>query len=187
MGWGLPLVPAGTYASVMQVLLGSKIGEAIPRFSGRYWWVGNLTALALLAYQFALIDFGFHMVMCVIGRVFGMREVPPPYEFFLVRSSGAFMWFAVAWCLMGAPRAAREPGAIGYLASFIVAVPLIWVALFLVAGHSWLRAGSSGKVGLKEMYQSERFVQFMWRTQCTLVGITFATLILLAIYLRSNP
>jgi hypothetical protein len=111
--------------------------------------------------------------------IFGILEFPPPLEFFLVRTSGAFMWFAVAFCLMMAPALAQEPGPTGYLMSLLVSVPILWVMLFLVAAYSWHQAESAGRVGLKEMYRSNQFTKFVWWTQCGLATLAVAGLIIL--------
>ena len=96
--------------------------------------------------------------MCGIGSLFGMRERPPPYEFFVIRVASAAMWFAVSVSLMAVPNVAEQAGIVGHLASVAMAFPLVWVVLFLIAGWSWQRGGGGGRVGLKEMYSSERLV-----------------------------
>jgi len=122
--------------------------------------------------------------MCGFGKIFGMRELPPPYEFFLVRTAGVFMWFSVAVCLMGLPSLAHTPGFSGRLAARALEPPfsVIWILLYLVAGLSWMGLIPLGKerVGLKEMYESDRFVKLVWWTQLSLCVLTLAGMILLA-------
>jgi hypothetical protein len=81
--------------------------------------------------------------MCGLGKIFGMRESPPPYEFFLVRAGGVFMWFSVVVSLMALPVLAQTPNLMGHLAADALSVhliSLIWMVVFLVAGFSWMVA-----------------------------------------------
>jgi hypothetical protein len=64
--------------------------------------------------------------MCFVGHLVGAYERPPPYEFFLIRVTAGFMWFALACCLMMVPIFTKEGGAVGYVASMAQAVPLVW-------------------------------------------------------------
>lgn len=168
LGWWFPMIPGNVYAWAAQVIFEPLITEKIPEFPAWLFLVGNVFFILFFAHFIASIDFVFHVLMCGLGRIFRMRESPPPYEFFLVRASGGLMWFAVSVCIMVLPILALRNDTIGYLASSAVAVPLIWIPLFIVAGFSQQKAGSSGWVGLTKMYQSERFVKFFWRIECSL-------------------
>jgi hypothetical protein len=127
--------------------------------------------------------------MCWLGKVFGMRESPPPYEFFLVRTASGFMWLSIFVSLMALPVLAQTPDLIGHLTASALSVPLIssvWAMLTLVAAASssgmfrgMFRADNRGIVGLKEMYESDRFVKLFWRTELTLGGVMFAGIIFL--------
>jgi hypothetical protein len=98
-----------------------------------------------------------------------------------VRTAGGFMWFSVTVCLMALPVLAQAPDLSGRLAARALAFTpflLIWMLLFLVAGLSWvIGARNKRRVGLKEMYESDRFVKLVWWTQLTLAVLTFAGLI----------
>jgi hypothetical protein len=118
--------------------------------------------------------------MCWVGKIFGLRESPPPYEFFLVRSAGGVMWFSMTIWLMTLPLLALRPDFIGRLAAGALAVPLIWTVLFVVAGFSWMETGNRERVRLKEMYESDRFVKLVWWTQLTLVVLILIGMIVLA-------
>ena len=74
----------------------------------------------------------------------------------------------------GAPIFAQDSGMVGHLASLLVAVPLLWAGLFTVAGLSWLQPGSTGVVGLKEMYRSAGFVKAIRCTQGVLAIVVLA-------------
>ena len=180
--WWVPMVPGSVYAWAVQVLFVQSIAERLPDFPIWLFSVGNVFFILFLAHFTALTDYGFHASICLIGRAFRMREQPPPYEFFLVRFSGRFMWFAVALCILTLPILALRHDRIGYLASSLVAVPLVWIPLFMVATHSSQRASSSSRVGLTKMYQSERFVRFYWRIKCSLVIFSILGLIYLNRY-----
>jgi hypothetical protein len=129
--------------------------------------------------------------MCRLGKkMFEMRELPPPYEFFLVRTSGGCMWFSVVVSLMALPVLTQTPGLIGHLAAGALSVPLIlliWTVLFLVAGWSWMvRTGQRGSVHLKEMYESGRFVKLVSRAQLTTLAILMLAGMIYLIVLRHN-
>jgi hypothetical protein len=199
LGWGLPFIPGITYAWGTQEFLGRSIEysfshfspnieHVIPHFSTLFltmFFIGNDILIAAIIYFGAFFTFEFHSLMCRLGKIFGMRELPPPYEFFLVRTAGVFMWFSVAVCLMALPVLAQTPDLSGRLAARAFAfTPFwwIWMLLFLVAGLSWTRliplgAANKGRVGLKEMYKSDRFVKLVWWTQLALYLLTLPGLI----------
>lgn len=188
LGWGLPFLPGFLYAWSAQAFFGpsmEQMGHALPQSNYLFnhflyfFWIGNYILIPMIIYFGAFIVFGSHWVFCGLGRICGMRESPPPYEFFLVRTAGGFMWFSIAIGLMALPVLAQRPDLIGRLAANAFVVPLIWAVLFSIAGLSSMGAGNKGKVGLKEMYKSERFVKFVWRTQGTLAVLTFAGIIFL--------
>ena len=183
LGWWIPWVPGSVYAGAVQFLFAPAIAEVAPDFPMKIIPIGNSILIVFFAHLLATIDFGFHALMCRLGRMLKMQESPPPYEFFLVRTSGSLMWFAVAIWVMTLPVLAQEQNGVGYFASSIMAVPLIWVTLFAVASFSWQRAGSAGRIGLKKMYQSERFVSLFWRTECSLL----ITIVLVLIFLARHP
>lgn len=183
LGWWIPVVPGVVYAWAMHVLFWHLLAEREPSFPSNWLPVFSIFFAVFLAHLTALTDLGFHALICLLGRIFGMRESPPPYEFFLVRFSGGFMWLAVSFCIMGLPILALRQDTIGYFASSLMAVPLIWLSLFMVASHSWQRIGSSGRVGPAKMYQSERFVKLFWRIECSLMALTILGLI----YLNWHP
>jgi hypothetical protein len=197
LGWGMPLIPGFVYAWSAQVFYGLSIEygieHAIPHSNDyfathflEFFWGGNYVIIPAIIYFGALVSFVFHSLFCGLGRIFRIQESPPPYEFFLVRTTGGFMWFSIAFGLMALPILALKPNLIGRLAAGALAVPLIcavWAVLFLVAGLSYMGvigAENRGRVGLKEMYESERFVKLVWRTQVTLFVLTLAGLIFLA-------
>lgn len=180
LGWGIPLIPGNVYAWGAQGIFAPTLAKTLPEFPLWTLVLANTMYIAFTIYFIALLGFGFHAFMCGIGKLFAFREAPPPYEFFLVRTAGAFMWFALLVCLMAVPVLAQRPDLIGYLAARAFAFPLLWAGLFLTAGLSWQRAGAAGRVGLKEMYESERFVSLVWRTECSLTLLTFSALFLLA-------
>lgn len=183
LGWWIPLVPGSVYAGAVQFLLAPAITEVAPDFPVNYLPVGNIIFIVFFAHLLTTTHFGFHALMCRVGRILQMQESPPPYEFFLVRASGSLMWFAVAIWVVTLPALAQEQNEIGYFASLIMAVPLIWISLFAVASFFCQRAESAGKVGLKKMYQSERFLRLFWRTECGL----FITIVLVLIFLARHP
>ena len=73
-------------------------------------------------------------------------------------------------------------GPFGYLASLLIGYPLIWIGLILLSGLSWMWT-SKGRIGLKEMYESDRFVSIMWRMQLGFVVFCIAALRLLRLML----
>jgi hypothetical protein len=158
----------------------------IPHFSALFmtmFFVGNGLFLAAFIYFGAFVAFLFHSAMCWLGKFFGMRELPPPYEFFLVRNAGGYMWFSITVWLMALPVLAQRPDLIGRLGLLVVlAVPLIWAVLFLVAGLSRMETGNRERVHLKEMYESDRFVRLVWRTQLTFAVLTFIGIMLPALH-----
>ena len=191
LGWGIPLIPGFLYAWGAQAFYASSIEHAFPHTNYffthflYYFWIGNYIFIPAMIYVGTFVTFVFHSLFCGLGRIFGMRESPPPYEFFLVRTTGGFVWFAIAVGLLALPMLAQNPDLIGHLAASALAVPLIWAVwavLITVATVSYMgvfRAENRGRVGLKEMYKSERFVKLMWRTQLTLAGLTLAGMIFL--------
>jgi hypothetical protein len=196
LGWGLPLIPGSTYALGITTFIGPSIQyqfshfeDTIPQFStlflGGFSVVSYILIVAFI-YGGALLGFGCHWSMCGIGRIFGMRESPPPYEFFLVRTASGFMWFSVFVSLIALPVLAQTPNVIGHLTANALSVPLIsliWTALLGVAALSssgvYLPANRKRIVWLKEMYESERFVKFFWRTELTIGGVLFVGIIFL--------
>jgi hypothetical protein len=205
LGWGLPFIPGSIYAWGAQGFFGPLYQglyqtafapvlehDLLPYFSTIFstivFMMNNIIIAAMIFFG-ALAAFGFHWAMCHVGRIFGERESQPPYEFFLVRSASALMWFSVAVCLMAVPVLAQRPDLIGHLAAGALAVPLIWMVLFLVTGLSWMGMGTwmktrdGGRVGLKEMYESDRFVKFVSRTQLTLCLLCIAG----TFYLARHP
>jgi hypothetical protein len=90
------------------------------------------------------------------------------------------MWLSIFISLMALPVLVQTPDLIGHLTASALSVPLIslmWTVLMLVAALSssgMFRAENRGIVGLKEMYESERFVKLVWRTQLTLAGLMLA-------------
>lgn len=201
LGWGLPLIPANTYAggclAISAPLIerlssasGPGIGHVIPHFSTFLSTCYFLLASILVAggiYLGASASFGFHCLMCGFGRILGMREAPPPYEFFLVRTAGVAMWFSIGICLMAVPVLAQRPDLIGHLAAGFLAVPLLWTVLFGAAGVSWLYGGNRAFVHLNDMYESDRFVRLVSRTQWTLAVLTLAGITLLPNLMLSRP
>jgi tryptophan-rich sensory protein len=202
LGWGLPLIPGMTFAGGTQAFLGPgieyhlshlspSIEYVIPHFLTVFWEIYFLESTLFIAasiYIGAFLGFMFHSLMCEVGKIFGMRESPPPYEFFLVRSAGGFMWFSIAIWLIALPVLAQRPDMIGRLAAGALAVPLIWMVLFLVAGlSSWMGNGYRERVHLNGMYDSDRFVKFVWRTQLTLSVLFVLTTLAGAIFLTRHP
>lgn len=179
LGWWIPIIPGGVYAWAAQALFAPSITERIPDFPVGWLLAGNTLFIVFFAHLVAFIDLGFHALMCGVGRAFQMRESPPPYEFFLVRASGGFMWFAVAVCLIALPVLALRHDTIGYFAASVLAVPLIWIPVLIASSFSWLETGSSGWVGLQKMYKSERFAKFVRRTQFGLAVFSVVALIFL--------
>lgn len=206
LGWGLPLIPGITYAWGATTFYGPiieynfahlspSIENTIPHFTALFltiFFIGNDIFIASIIYLRAFSVFVFHSLMCGVGQIYGMQESPPPYEFFLVRAGGVFMWLSVVVSLMALPVLAHTPGLMGHLAADALSVPLIsftWGVLFLVAGFSWMvangmvLAGDRERVHLKEMYESDGFVKLVWRTQFTisvvvvLIAMTFLFLI----------
>ena len=187
LGWGLPLIPAYTYAWGSTNFFGpsieyhlSSFEDVIPRFSTLFLTIFSIETTIFIAafiYLGALFSFGFHSLMCGVGKIFRMREAPPPYEFFLVRTAGGFIWFSVAVCLFALLVLAQRPDLIGRLTAG--ALPLIWMVLF-AAALSWMGRGTREIVHLKDMYESGRFVKLVWRTQLTLCVLTLAGIFLLA-------
>jgi hypothetical protein len=207
LGWSLPFIPGITsawgatafYGPSIQYhlsLFSLRIEDTIPHFSTlvlTMFSIENDIFIAAIIYIGAFFSFGFHSLMCGLGKNFGMRESPPPYEFFLVRTAGGFMWFSVVVSLMVLPVLAQTPGLIGHLAAGALSVPLIssiWAMLFLVAGFSWMVAtgmlgtGRRERVHLKEMYESERFVKLVWRTRLTTLAVLMLTGIIYLIFLH---
>jgi UPF0716 family protein affecting phage T7 exclusion len=200
LGWGLPLIPGFTYAWDSTTFLGPSIKyhfshltpsieDTIPHFSTLFlkiFFVESYILIAAFIYCGALFGFGCHWLMCGLAKIFGTRESPPPYEFFLVRSASGFMWLSVFISLMAVPVLAQTPDLIGRLTASALSVPLIslmWTTLMLVAALSSsgvYRAENRGIVRLKEMYESERFVKLVWRTQLTIGGLMVAGIIFLA-------
>jgi hypothetical protein len=198
LGWGLPSIPGITYAAGATAFYGPaieydlshflpSIEDVIPHFLMLVLTMlstGSSIFIAAIIYVGAFVVFGFHSLMCGLGRVWEMRESPPPYEFFLVRAAGGFMWFSIAACLIALPVLAQRPDLIGRLAAGALAVPLIWMVLLLVAGLSWMGTGTGNRerVHLKEMYESDRFVKLVWWTQLTFGVLTLAGMILLGLH-----
>jgi hypothetical protein len=200
LGWGLPFVPALTYASGSTTFLGPSIQYqfshfegTIPHFTALFLGIFSVESYILIAafmYCGAFFGFGWHWAMCSLGRIFGMIESPPPYEFFLVRTASFFMWLSVFVSLMAVPVLAHTPDLVGHLAASALSVPLIslvWGMLMLVAAASSsgmfqavFQAPNRGIVGLKQMYESERFVKLVWRTESTLAVVMFAGIIFLS-------
>jgi hypothetical protein len=189
-GWGLFLIPGSTYAGGIQAFLGPSIEYHLSQFSPSieyaipyltlFMTIGNTLLIGAIIYLEAFLAFLFHLFMCWLGKIFGMRESPPPYEFFLVRSAGGVMWFSMTIWLIALPVLALRPDLIGRLAAGALAVPLIWTVLFVVAGFSWIGIGGRERVRLKEMYESDRFVKLVWWTQFTLAVLLLTGMILLA-------
>lgn len=178
LGWGLPLIPGYTYAWGVTTFFGpsieyhlSSFEETIPHFSTLFlgmFSIGSTILIAAFIYLGAFFAFAFHSIMCGVGKICRMREAPPPYEFFLVRAAGGWMWFSVSVCLMALFVLAQRPDLIGRLAAGALAVPLIWTVLFAIAGLSGKARGTREIVHLKDMYESDRFVKLVSRTQLTL-------------------
>lgn len=180
IGWWVPLIPESLYAWAAQHLFAAAIAEKMPKVFLEIFPFGNVVFVMCMIYSATSVNFGFHVFMCWLGRAFGIREAPPPFEFFLVREAGAFTWFAVAVCLFALPVIAQEPGIIGWFAALMFSVPLVFAGLMLIATFSQMRAGSTGRVGLKEMYRSDRFVTLFWRVECSLMLASVVVLIVLA-------
>jgi hypothetical protein len=194
LGWGLPFIPGSVYAGGIQAFLGPSIEYhlshfppsieyAIPHFSTLYlkmFFIESTLLIAAIIYFGAFLAFMFHSLMCGFGKFFGMRESPPPYEFFLVRTAGGFMWLSIATWLIALPVLAQRPDLIGRLAAGALAVPLISTVLFLVAGLSWLGTPNKERVRLKEMYESDQFVKLVRRTELTLIVLYLAGMLFLA-------
>jgi hypothetical protein len=193
LGWSLPIIPGITYAWGATTFFGPSIeyhlshfspsvDDAIPHFSTfflKMFFIGDIFFIAAIIYFWAFCVFEFHSLMCRLGKIFEMRESPLPYEFFLVRAAGGFMWFSVAVSLMALPVLTQTPGLAGHLAAGALSVPLIsliWTVLLLAAGWSWMvRIGQREIVHLKEMYESERFVKLVSRTRLTTLAILMLT------------
>ena len=159
------------------------------------FFIGNDIFIAAIIYFQAFSIFVFHSLMCGVGKIFGMQESPPPYEFFLVRAGGVFMWLSVVVSLMALPVLAQTPNLLGHLAADALSVPwisFIWGVLFLVAGFSWMvtngmvLAGDRERVHLKEMYESDRFVKLVWRTQFTINVVVVLTAMNFLFLVRQN-
>jgi hypothetical protein len=86
LGWGIPLIPGGFYGWATQCLFGAAILKVEPGYPIHYFSIGSSLILAVLIYFSASLYFGFHALMCGVGKVFKMVEVPPPYEFFSFES-----------------------------------------------------------------------------------------------------
>ena len=185
LNWWVPMIPGGVYAWAAQPLFTPSVAQAAsnvltPNSLVYCLPICNSILFMFLAHLLALTDFSLHALICRVGRGFQMRESPPPYEFFLVRASGLLMWLAIAACFMAMPVLAQEHNTVGYIASSIMAIPLIWIPVFMFVNLSWQQSGRTGHVGLKKMYQSHRFVNFVWITQCCLAAFGILVLFFLA-------
>ena len=104
LGWSLPIIPGITYAWGSTTIFGPSIeyhlshfspsiDDAIPHFSTiflKMLFIGDTFSIAAIIYVGAFFVFEFHSLMCRLGKIFEMRESPPPYEFFLVRQGPQF-------------------------------------------------------------------------------------------------
>jgi hypothetical protein len=179
LGFWLPLIPGSVYAWAAQHIFAPPMAEAgFPTF---YLPLGNTLIVVVLVHFTAALSFGFHTVMCWVGRtVFDIRETPPAYEFFLVRNAGGFMWFSISLCLLTVPILQAEGGLTGRIAALLLALPLLYGGAFTLASFSSMRAGSTSKVGLTDMYHSDQFVALLWRTKIGLAVATLGIMIALA-------
>jgi hypothetical protein len=122
----------------------------------KIFFVEGYILISAFIYCGAFFGFGWHSLMCWLGKVFGMRESPPPYEFFLVRTASFFMWSSVFVSLMAVPVLAKTPDPIGHLAASALSVPLVslmWTVLMLVSAlfsSGMFQGQNKGIVGLKK-------------------------------------